>query len=308
MKHPDLNLLIALNILLEEGSVAKAAERMHLSAPAMSRTLTRIRLAFHDPILVRAGRKLVPTPKALELKEQIKQAVIQSVGLFQANHVLDLKTLKRNFTLRANEVFIGAFEQAILEKFREIAPQVQLRFVPENDIDDDALREGRIELFIGALQNFEPVIKVQRLFDSYQVGLARKEHPIFNQQITVESYASYEHISISRRARDRGPIDVELAELGLERKIPLVKHNFLAGVFSLLNSDLIMGCPEHLLPIVLQELPLRAFAIPVPLKPVTIIQAWHPRFDNDLAHQWFRRLIKDLCMEKEKNNSYRDYH
>lgn len=300
MKHPDLNLLIALDILLEEGSVAKAAERMHLSAPAMSRTLTRIRHAFHDPILVRAGRHLVPTARALELRGQLKPIVMQAIGLFELNRRIDLQALNRSFVLRANEVFVAAFEQAILQTFKACAPHTQLRFVAENDIDDDALREGRIELFIGAMQNFDPEIKWQRLFESYQIGLARKDHPIFDGPITIEGYTNFDHISISRRGRAKGPIDIELAELGLERRIPLVKHNFITGVFSILDSDLIMGCPDILLPIVLQHLPVKTFPIPLPLKPVTIIQAWHPRYDSDPAHQWFRQLIKQLCVEREK--------
>lgn len=211
-----------------------------------------------------------------------------------------MQALKRSFVLRANEVFVAAFEQAILQTFKEFAPLAQLRFVAENDIDDEALREGRIELFIGAMQNFDPEIKVQRLFESYQIGLARKDHPIFDEPITLERYISFDHVSISRRGRAKGPIDIELAELGLERRIPLVKHNFITSVFSILDSDLIMGCPDILLPIILKLLPVKTFVIPLSLTPVTIIQAWHPRFDSDPAHQWFRQLIKQLCVEREK--------
>ncbi|MBP6563069.1 MAG: LysR family transcriptional regulator [Neisseriaceae bacterium] len=300
MKHPDLNLMIALDILLEEGSVNKAAERMHLSAPAMSRTLTRIRAAFNDPILVRAGRNLVPTPRALTIQAQLRTLVQQSIDLFDANQPLDLQRLNKTFTLRANESFLGAFETAILNQIATVAPLVQLRFVAESDVDDAALREGRIELFIGARQAFDPEIKVQRLFDSHQMGLARSDHPIFQQPLTPERYAAYDHISISRRGRAHGPIDIALDELGLSRHIPLIKPNFLSAAFTLCHSDFLMTCPEELLPLLLTELPLRSFAIPLPLKPVQVTQAWHPRFDNVPAHQWFRQLIKKLCVAFEQ--------
>ncbi|MBP6344368.1 LysR family transcriptional regulator [Neisseriaceae bacterium CLB008] len=300
MKHPDLNLMIALDILLEEGSVSKAAQRMHLSAPAMSRTLTRIRTAFNDPILVRAGRTLVPTPRALSIQAQLHTLVHESINLFDANRPLELKQLNKTFTLRANESFLGAFETDILAQIQAVAPLVQLRFVAESDVDDAALREGRIELFIGARQAFDPEIKVQRLFDSHQIGLARSDHPIFDQAITPERYAAYDHISISRRGRAHGPIDMALEELGLTRRIPLIKPNFLSAAFSLRHSDFLMTCPEELLPLLRATLPLRSFPIPLPLKPVQVTQAWHPRFDNVPAHQWFRQMIKTLCIQFEQ--------
>ncbi len=300
MKHPDLNLMIALDILLEEGSVSKAAQRMHLSAPAMSRTLTRIRTAFNDPILVRAGRTLVPTPRALSIQAQLHTLVHESINLFDANRPLELKQLNKTFTLRANESFLGAFETDILAQIQAVAPLVQLRFVAESDVDDAALREGRIELFIGARQAFDPEIKVQRLFDSHQIGLARSDHPIFDQAITPERYATYDHISISRRGRAHGPIDMALEELGLTRRIPLIKPNFLSAAFSLRHSDFLMTCPEELLPLLRATLPLRSFPIPLPLKPVQVTQAWHPRFDNVPAHQWFRQMIKTLCIQFEQ--------
>ncbi|KAG1446826.1 hypothetical protein G6F57_017215 [Rhizopus arrhizus] len=123
MPLPDLNLLLALDILLDEGSVAGAARRMNLSAPAMSRTLARIREAVGDPVLVRSGRGLAPTPRALELRDQVRSVVEQAQTVFSAfSQDVTLGTVTRVFTLRANDVCGGAFGGRLREHLRRYAP------------------------------------------------------------------------------------------------------------------------------------------------------------------------------------------
>ncbi|MDF9895296.1 UNVERIFIED_ORG: hypothetical protein OKW25_004443 [Pseudomonas vranovensis] len=133
MHFPDMNLLVALDALLDEGSVVGAARRMNLSPAAMSRTLTRIRHAVGDPILVRAGRGLVPTPKAMALRTQVRSVVEQAGQVFSSSDEVDLLTLERSFNLRANDVFIAPFAAPLLETMRQQAPRTVLRFVPEGE-------------------------------------------------------------------------------------------------------------------------------------------------------------------------------
>lgn len=304
MPLPDLNLLVALNVLLEEGSVAAAARRMHLSAPAMSRTLGRIRKAVGDPIMVRAGRRLVPTPRALELREDVRQLVEQATQLFHSGEHFDLTALERCFTLRANNILVGDLAARLLEALRREAPRCTLRFVPEVDQDDEALRRDRIDLFIGALPGLEPEAKTQRLFSTRFVGLARRDHPLFDGEITPERFAAYPQVSVSRRGRARGPIDDELEKLGLQRDVRLVTPSFHGTIFSLLESDLLLPIPEHALwRLGRLGLGLRQFAIPLPLRPFEVIQAWHPRFDNDATHRWLRRTVAEICLELRSSSS-----
>lgn len=297
MKIPDLNLIIALDALLDEGSVIGAARRMNLSAPAMSRTLTRIRHQLGDPILVKAGRKMVPTPHALALQEEVHQVMGEAIRLLQPQSVVDLSQLARTFTLHANDVFISAFGGVLLNRLRQEAHNVGLRFTPENGSDEDSLRDGKIDLYISAMRPLADDIHVQSLFSTRFMGLAREDHPIFDSVITPGSFARYEQISVSRRGRARGPIDQCLAELGLVRHISLVVPTFHSGVFSLGNSDLILPLPEHVVRAVMKMgIKTRAFSIPLKLDAIPIVQAWHPRFQNDPAHQWLRRTIHDLCI------------
>ena len=297
MHIPDMNLLVALNVLLEEGSVVGAARRMNLSAPAMSRTLTRIREALNDPILVRSGRGLVPTPRALELREQVRGVVELAHGVFTQSQDSDLRLLDRTFSIRANDVFFGVYGGALRQQMALEMPNAALRVVPEGFTDDEALNEGRIDLAISATHHFSADIKVQQLFSCPFVGLAREGHPIFQQAMTPQRFAGFDHISVSRRGRARGPIDAVLAELDLERRVLFTTPTFYSAIFALADSDLILPLMPQLLLRTLEPLglKLKAFVLPIALQPVEICQAWHPRLDNDHAHRWLRRTLKTLC-------------
>ncbi|MDD0973060.1 LysR family transcriptional regulator [Pseudomonas fontis] len=297
MQFPDMNLLVALDALLDEGSVVGAARRMNLSPAAMSRTLTRIRQAVGDPILVRAGRGLVPTPKAIALRSQVRQVVEQANQLFTANDDLDLTTLERTFNVRANDVFITPYCPPLFEAMRQQAPRTVLRLMPEaEDDEDDALRDGRLDLYVGATRDLGPEIKVQGLFSTSFVCLARNDHPIFDDEITPERFASFEQISVSRRGRARGPIDDALAAQALQRRVALITPSVHCAMFALLDGSLLLPLPEHMQSCVARlGLPLRSFRIPFALEPVKVMQAWHARVDNDPAHRWLRQILKACC-------------
>jgi DNA-binding transcriptional LysR family regulator len=298
MQLPDMNLLVALDALLDEGSVVGAAQRMNLSPAAMSRTLGRIRDALGDPILVRAGRGLVPTPRALALREQVAALVEQAGEVFRSADEVDLPKLDRAFNIRTNDLFIALYGAQLLRRMHEQAPRTVLRFVPESPggDDDSVLRDGRTDLIISSTVDLGPEIKVQSLFQTYYVGLARRDHPIFEQPITPHSFASYPQISVSRRGRANGPIDVDLANFKVQRRVALITPSFHSALFSLPDSDLILPMPANILNSVHKlGLPLRSFEIPVPLERVTVLQAWHPRFHNDPAHRWLRQTLKACC-------------
>jgi DNA-binding transcriptional LysR family regulator len=299
MQLPDINLLVALDALLDEGSVVGAARRMNLSPAAMSRTLTRIREAIGDPILVRAGRGLVPTPKALELRSQVRDVVEQAALLFRSTTEVDLRTLRRRFNVRANDFFVGVYGGRLIDTLNRQAPHCELRFVPEGDGDDEALREGRIDLMISNTPPQTPEVKVQNLFSTTYVGLVRENHPLLDEEITAERFAAYPHISMSRRGIARGPIDTALTALGLERRVPLISHSFHAAMFVLPDSDLILPVPkkETLLSVTRLGLRLRSFALPISLPTLVLTQAWHPRYDKDPAHRWLRETLKANCDE-----------
>src|SRR5512145_2762857 len=142
MARPDLNLRATLDVLLDEGSVAGAARRLGLSPSAMSRSLARLREATGDPLLVRAGRGLVPTPRAMELRERVGPLVQEAEAVLRPAETLDLERLVRTFTLRNMDGFVENFGPELVTRVRERAPGVRLRFLPKPDKDTAPLREA----------------------------------------------------------------------------------------------------------------------------------------------------------------------
>ncbi len=307
MSRPDLNLLLALDALLDEGSVIGAARRMHLSAPAMSRTLSRIREALGDPVFVPVGRKLMPTPKALALREQVRLAVEQASQVFSADTEIDLKSLDRRFNVRATDEFVSIHLGHLLDAMAREMPRAMLRFSPEeDDMDEEALRSGRIDLFISASRKLGPVIRVQSLFTTTLVGVARANHPIFDDEITPERLTRWDHINVSRRGKVTGPVDAALEAQGLRRHVALVLHNPYTALFALQDSDLLLPLPRHLANTALAAgLRIRVFDLPIPLETALLIQAWHPRLESDPAHQWLRQTIHTLCNESPEQAAKR---
>ena len=227
----------------------------------------------------------------------MRTLVEQAGQVFRGGDEVDLPNLERAFNIRTNDLFIALYGAQLLRMMHEQAPRTVLRFVPESGGDDDiVLRDGRTDLIISSSIDLGPEIKVQSLFHTIYVGLARRDHPIFDAEITPERFAAYPQISVSRRGRANGPIDVELANYKVQRRVALITPSFHSAMFSLPASDLILPMPANILNSVNRlGLPLRSFEIPLPMERVTVMQAWHPRFHNDPAHRWLRQTLKTCC-------------
>lgn len=293
MVYKELSLLAALDVLLAEGSVAGAAARMHLSPPAMSRILGQIREAFGDPILVRAGRGLVPTPKAEALRQRVHVLVESARTLLAAETELDLARLDRLFTLRATDTFVGAFGGRLSALTQRQAPRVRLRFAPQGEESVVALREGQVDLDVGVLGETGPEIVVEPLLEDRFVGVVRAGHPLADGAMTPERFAREKHVSASRRGRLHGPVDTALAARGLTREVVVVVPTFADALLLVRQSDLVATVPQRLTETARQG--LASFALPTPTDPVTISLAWHPRFAADPAHRWLRACLHDVC-------------
>ncbi|MCC6467263.1 MAG: LysR family transcriptional regulator [Alphaproteobacteria bacterium] len=294
MTAPDLNLLATLNVLLAEGSVARAAQRLRLSPSAMSRALARLRATTGDPLLVRAGRGLVPTPRAIELRERVGRLVEEGEAALRPAATLDLKKLVRTFTLRTSDGFVENFGPALIARIGREAPGVRLRFVPKPDKDSTPLRDGAVDLDTGVVgPTTGPELRVQALFRDRFIAVVRKGHALSRGTMTPARYAAGRHVFVSRRGLDRGPIDDALAPLGLERQIVTIVGGFAAALALARATDLIASVPQR------HTGNLRAgmhsFPLPVSLPPVTISLLWHPRLDADPAHRWLRACVRDVC-------------
>lgn len=298
MSRPDLNLLVTLDVLLAEGSVARAAKRLQLSPSAMSRTLARLRETTGDPLLVRAGRDLVASPRALELRARVARLVQEANAVLQPAEQIELERLVRTFTLRTSEGFVETFGPGILDRVRSEAPRVRLRFIQKAHKDSALLREGNVDLETGVLdETIGPEVRAQALFRDRLVGVVRAGHALSRGRNTAARYAGGKHISVSRGAPGTDPIDEALKLLGLEREIvAFLEGGFAAAIALARVTDLIVAVPEH------HTGRLRAgmhsFALPVAMPEFTVSLLWHPRLDADAAHRWLRGCIREVCAQQ----------
>ena len=298
----DLNLLPALDVLLAEGSVTGAARRLGLSASAMSRTLTRLRSATGDQLLVRAGRGLVPTPRAAELRDRVHELTreVRAVLRPQIGH-LDVAGLDCTFTIRVSEAFLEFLAGPVVAAVSRAAPRVRLRFAAKPDKDARPLREGLVDLEIGVLGTSAPEIRTQFLFHDRLVGVARTGHPILaSPGVTPERYAACSHVVASREATVLEPIDDALEKLGLTRTIMVIVPGYPDAMRMARQSELVTLVPRSCLGNSMVDghsavAGLGSFDLPLPIPDFGISAIWHPRMDADPAHRWLRDTIMSVC-------------
>lgn len=298
MSNPDLNLLITLDAVLAEGSVARAAKRLRLSPSAMSRALARLREVTGDPLLVRAGRGLVPTPRAIELRDRVAQLVRDAQAVLRPVELLELEKLERTFAIRTSEGFAENFGPALITRVAQQAPGVRLFFMQKPDKDSKPLRDGVVDLETGVIDlSAAPELRGQALFRDNYIGVVRARHPLSHGTITPEKYATGMHISVSREGLEKGPLDDALLPHGLQRKIVTIVGGFSTALGLARGSDLIATVPERHTASLREG--MYSFPLPFRTSEFTVSLLWHPRFSADPAHRWLRDLILQVCRMNE---------
>ncbi len=294
MTRPDLNLLVTLDVLLAEGGVARAARRLRLSPSAMSRALARLRETTGDPLLVRAGRGLVPTPRALELRERSGVVLEEAEALLRPAATLDLARLDRTFTLRTSEGFVETFGPGIIARVGREAPGVRLRFVQKPDKESRPLREGDVDLETGVVDaSTGPELRMQPLFRDRVVGVVRRGHPLAGAEVTLQRYAAGRHVSVARQGVEQWPIEGALAASGVTRHIVTIVAGFSTALALARGSDLVASVPERHTAALRDG--MHTFALPFATPEFTVSLLWHPRMDADAGHRWLREGVREVC-------------
>lgn len=294
MPRPDLNLLVTLDVLLAEGNVARAARRLRLSPSAMSRALARLRETTGDPLLVRAGRGLVPTPRAIELRERVSQLVQDTRAVLRPAERPQLQQLVRTFTLRTSEGFVENFGPRLIKRVSKEAPRVRLRFLQKVDKDSTLLRDGTVDLETGVVEDTTgPEVRAQALFRDRFVGVVRAGHVLAQRKITAARYASGRHVSVSRKGEETAPVDNALELLGLERNIVTIVSGFSMALALARGTDLIASVPERHTGNL--RTGMHTFPLPFATEEVIVSLLWHPRMHADAAHRWLRECVREIC-------------
>jgi DNA-binding transcriptional LysR family regulator len=292
--RPDLNLLVTLDVLLAEGSVARAARRLRLSPSAMSRALARLRETTGDPLLVRAGRGLVPSPRAIALRERVGHLVRDAEAALRPAHALNLAQVSRAFTLRVSDGFVETFGPTLVGRIAGEAPGVRLRFLQKRDRDSAPLRDGTADLETGVVGGRTgPEVRAQALFRDRFIGVVRAGHPLARGKLTAARYAAARHVRVTRPDSGKGPVDEAIARLGLRRDVAVSVDGFSAALALARGSDLVATVPERHTGGL--RAGLHSFALPLPAGEITVSLLWHPRMDGDPAHRWLRGCVREVC-------------
>ncbi|MEV1078526.1 LysR family transcriptional regulator [Streptomyces sp. NPDC050211] len=287
----DLNLLTVLDALLEEGSVMGAARRLHLSSPAVSRTLGRLRAVTGDDILVRTGHSMAPTPYALSVREDVHRLVRQAHEVLSPIRELNLDELERTFTIQCHDAVAASLVPVLVGRIQQQASGVQLRVLAENRVDTDDLRHGRVDLELGGDRPTQPEFRSEPLGDDRLVVAMRADHPCAA-ALDLASYAAQPHVVISRRGRLTAPIDDALAADGLRRRVIAAVATVSTALQIAARSDALVTCTAILGRPLIEAFGLVARPLPIESPAATINCNWHQRYDSDPAHAWLREQVR----------------
>ena len=291
----DLNLLVALRALLELRSVSKAAQDLGLSQPAMSHALGRIREALGDPILVRSGRYMVPTPRAERLLPRVRKVLQDVEQLLVGDDLFTAETAVRVFTMTTNGFASFSMLPALRAVVSEQAPGVDLRI---RQLARENLREmladGDVDmaLFTGAMHELPESLYSRKLYDDPFVCLVRREHPrVQRGRLALKDFVEMEHILVSPRGDAWGVVDHALADMGRARRVSLVVPNFVSVPQLIETSDLVVTIPVSMARVYARSCEVDHVEPPLALPVGALYALWHERVHEDAANRWLRDAV-----------------
>jgi DNA-binding transcriptional LysR family regulator len=292
----DLNLLVALDALLTERSVTRAARRVGLSQSAMSHALNRLRETFDDPLLVRAGRAMTLTPRAQELAIPLREILARLEEVVAPPTPFDPATSQQVFRVAANEYPLFALMPLLTERMSRMAPRVDLRV---RDLGQTPylprLESGEVDaaLTLGLARHIPDTLYKLPLFELDLVCVVRFGHPRIKDRLDLDAFCQEPHVLISPAGDDQGAVDYALAELDRSRRVAVVVPHFLLAPHIIARTDYILTTAATVAESFRGHLPIRILPPPLELLRGVVHLVWHPRTHHDEAHRWFRRFIQE---------------
>lgn len=295
--NADLNLLRVLDALLDTGSVVGAAARLHLSPPAVSRSLGRLRKVLDDPLFVRAGRELVPTELAKSLQGPTQVVLGEALKILRPSMSTDPVNLKRRFAIRADDSIIAVLALPLMERVQTEAPGVGIDFLRDDSNHVTQLRNGEIDFRIGVHVEEHRDTRSDVLLTDRFVAIVHKDHPLAGRRLSNRRFADAHHVTVSPVGKRTGPIDVALAEIDMDRKHITTVTSFVVAAHLVATTDLVGSVPRAIATTMARALPVVSLDIPLPLPTFDVCLTWHDRHSDDLAHQWLRTQIVDAVRD-----------
>ena len=291
----DLNLLVAFHAMLEHRNVTRAGEAIGLSQPAMSSAVRRLRLLFEDPLFIRAGLEMKPTPRALQLDMAIRQVIqtVQSEILQPAR--FDAPSSTRTFTLLMPDIAEANFLPRLLALLAQEAPHLKMRTLAmQRHAAAESLESGAADLAIGYFPDLKKAgFYQQQLIRSPHVTLVRKNHPDMGERMSLEQFMAASHVVVKPQGREH-VFEKHLQQQGIQRRVVLEISNFLSLLPIIESSDLVATVPQDLADFCVQHGQVRAMATPVKAPVIDVQLHWHQRLQKDPGHAWLRSAIHRL--------------
>lgn len=297
LQNFDLNLLVVLHTLLLERSVSKTAARLHLSQPATSAALNRLRKALNDPILVRDGLRMVPTPRAEQLSEPIQAILTAIEQTLSVPQPFDPSTIHRTFKVATNDYGAFVLVPMLMQRLGEIAPGISLEIWEIAQDVEAALRQGEVDLAIADAWTLRHCKCTETLFSETFTCLVRQEHPRIHTQLTLADYIKENHALVSSRGRVMGNVDAVLSQQGLHRHVGVTLPHVLAIPALIASTDLIVTLATRIAKHLATDYALKTFSPPILLDSFEIVMAWSNRMTNDIAIQWLRSELREIGQE-----------
>jgi DNA-binding transcriptional LysR family regulator len=291
----DLNLLRVLDALLAERNVTRAAARLHLSQPALSNALARLRRAFDDPLLVRTPRGMVPTPRAAALAGPVHRAL---AGLEEAldDRRFDPATSDQVFRLAATDYMEFVVFPPLIRRLRAIGSRIALHVAPLGETAKaEALARGDVDLALGYFRRPDENLHARALFEERFVCLVRRDHPAARRRLTLKQFVALDHVLVAPSGVARGVVDEQLERRGLARRVALAIPHFLQVPFIVAETDYIATLAERVAQRFVTLLPLKVLPPPLEVPGFTVSMLWHARTQHSPAHRWLREQLVEIA-------------
>ena len=291
----DLNLFVAFDAIYSEGNVTRAARKLNLTQSALSHALARLRDLFADPLFLRHGAEMVPSPLARALIGPVRHSLqTLTVSVLQARS-FDPAAARRRFTIGLRPVLEATVLPPLMARLRVEAPGVDMVSVQVDRRDLPAqLAGGTLDLPVDVLMPLNPDMRCRRLARDTQVVIARADHPGLNGRLDLERYLAHSHILVTSRRKGPGLEDMALAQIGRHRHIALRCQHYFAACRVAAASDMLLTMPEQYAHSATRNLATRIYPLPVEMPPLDVFLYWHGNVDADPANAWLRELLIPL--------------
>lgn len=288
----DLNLFVIFDVIYQEANLTRAAERLHLSQPAVSHALARLRTHFNDPLFERSGKGMLPTPLAKAMIDPIRAALQQFESTLNTEQTFEPHLAKRVFSLAARDIMEATALPKLMAQLGRYAPNIQLRSVRVGRRElENALLSGKVDLAADVLLPVSDAIAHQQIATEQLVVVMREQHPLNNEEWNLDAYLSAQHVQVSSRIEGLGIEDFALTRVGKARQIALRCQNYHAAVKVIEETNLLLTLPASYAREI-KGIALKKFPLPMPS--IELYLYWQRKAEADPALMWLKEKIVGL--------------